>query len=214
MKNKIHTVIFDLDGTLADSSILDNAAFENLTAAHGLPMPSKEAVEKATGHAIPEFYYILFSGFPREKIFEFGNLVELESKRLLPSFAGKLLFDGCLQLLTRLKDNGIRLYIASTGTKDHVFPILNATGIIGFFDKVFCERPDKIEMLRELTKDGDKNGYVMVGDMSKDSEGARANGILSVGACYGYCNRALGEFDLYIETPLELLQVLGIEESS
>ena len=208
-KNRIHTVIFDLDGTLSDSSILDNAAFENLTAAHGLPMPSKENVERATGHAIPEFYYLLFPDFPREKIFEFCNLVELETMRILPSFSGKLLFNGCRDLLDRLKNKGIRLYIASTGTKDHVFPILEATGIIGFFDRISCERPDKIEMLRELTKDKDKNGYVMVGDMRKDSEGAKANGILSVGACYGYCRRELGEFDLYIETPLELLQVPG-----
>jgi phosphoglycolate phosphatase-like HAD superfamily hydrolase len=64
-------------------------------------------------------------------------------------------------------------------------------------------------MLRKMINGG-KNGYIMVGDMKKDYEAARINGIISVGACYGYCEREISEFDLYIETPLDLLQILKI----
>jgi len=208
---KIHTVIFDLDGTLSDSAVLTIAALENVAPRYGFPVPTEEAVQKATGHANPEFYYILFPGYPRDKVLDMGRSVEHEELRLLPAISGKLLFDGCLELLTRLKEGGIRLNIASTGDSEHVNSILNATGIMGFFDVVSCGCPDKTEMLCEMIDNGvpkrDKSGYIMVGDMKKDSDSARANGILSVGACYGYCKRALSNFDMYIDSPMELLGI-------
>ena len=211
MKNKIHTVIFDLDGTLSDSAILTIAAFKKIAPAQGLPTPSKEAIRSTMGHATPEFYYILFPDFPQDLVYNAGLLVEQEELRLLPSLAGKLLFDGCRELLERLKENGFRLNIASTGAEDHVLSILNGTGIIGIFDAISYGRPDKTEMLREMIergKNSDKDGYLMVGDMKKDYEAARANGILSVGACYGYCDRESADFDLYVDKPIDLLNML------
>ena len=50
----------------------------------------------------------------------------------------------------------------------------------------------------------------MVGDMKKDYDAARANGIISIGACYGYCIKELSEFDFYIHTPLDLLDIIKI----
>ena len=210
MENRFHTVIFDLDGTLSDSAVLTIAAFNNVLTAQGMPVPTEEMIRRATGYPNPEFYYILFPDYLRETVYNIGQLVEREELRILPSISDRLLFAGCEELLKYLKERGIRLYIASTGDRNHVFSVLEKTGIIGLFDIVSCERPDKIEMLRELTHDGNKNGYVMVGDMKKDHEGARANDIISVGACFGYCRRELTEFDFYIDTPFELLQVLGI----
>ena len=212
MENRIHTVIFDLDGTLSDSAVLTVAAFNNILTAQGIPVPSLENIRMATGYSAPEFYYILFPNYPRGQILEIGRLVEQEESRMLPSIGDRVLFSGSRELLKYLYEHGIRLYIASTGARDHVFPILEETGIIGFFDTISCGRPDKTEMLRELTHDRNKTGYVMVGDMKKDHESARANGIFSVGACYGYCRRELTEFDSYIDTPLELLRVLNIRE--
>ena len=206
--NNIHTVIFDLDGTLSDSALLTVAAFERLAPNYGLSIPSVEAIRRATGNPNPEFYYILFPDFPRDTIYNMGTSVEEEELRLLPSLGGKLLFEGCRELLMRLKENGIRLCIASTGDRDHVFSVLEGTGIIDFFDTIACGRPDKIEMLREMTEGCDKNGCLMVGDMKKDYEAARANGIISVGACYGYCIRELTDFDFYIDTPHDLLDIL------
>lgn len=211
MKNKIHTVIFDLDGTLSDSAVLTMAAFERVAPEQGLPVPSVEAVRKAIGYANPEFYYILFPDFPRDMIYDVGKLVEQEELRILPSVGSRLLFKGCRELLEHLKACCIRLYIASTGDKEHVFSVLSETGILNLFDMVSCGAPDKVKMLRDMTKDGDKSRYVMVGDMKKDSDGAYANGILSVGACYGYCKRESTDFDCYINAPFELLRVLEIQ---
>jgi phosphoglycolate phosphatase-like HAD superfamily hydrolase len=126
---------------------------------------------------------------------------------MLPSFGGRLLFEGCGELLTRLKERGISLHIASTGDRVHVFSILNGTGINGFFETVSCGRPDKTEMLREMIEKKKKKEFIMVGDMKKDYEAARANGIVSVGACYGYCIKDKTDFDYYLSAPLDLLKI-------
>jgi len=209
MGNRIHTVIFDMDGTLSDSAILTDAAFRKIAPEQGLPVPSGEAVRKVMGNATPEFYYKLFPDFPRDLIFNAGKLVDEEELRLLPGLKSRLLFSGCHELLMLLKENNKRLYLASTGAEAHVYPVLRGTGIIGLFDKISCARPDKTEMLGEMIKDDDRDGFIMVGDMEKDHEGARANGIVSVGACYGYCRRELSDFDYYIDEPLELLGILS-----
>jgi len=211
MRNNIHTVIFDLDGTLFDTVVLTMTAFKNILPGQGLPIPDEEAVTRATGYPTPEFYYILFPDFGRELVNNIGKLVDDEELRLLPSLGRSLLFDKCHELLASLKERGIRLCIASTGSRDHVFSVLKETGITGFFDTISCEHPDKIGMLREIIGDGNKNGFIMVGDMKKDHEGAAANNILSVGACYGYCKREIADFDLYIDSPLDLLNFLKTE---
>ena len=210
MDNRIHTVIFDLDGTLSDSAILTIEALKTIAPNCGLPMLSIEDVRRAMGHATPEFYYILFPDHDRDLVHNAGMLIDQEELRLLPSLGDRLLFDGCRELLERLKEKGIRLCIASTGDKDHVFPILDETGITGLFNTVSCGRPDKAEMLRGIIGASGKAGCVMVGDMKKDCEGARANGIVSVGACYGYCREELSDFDFYIDSPLDLLGILKL----
>ena len=211
MGSRIHTVIFDMDGTLSDSAVLTEAAFRLIAPGQGLPVPSEDAIRRVMGNATPEFYYMLFPGFPRDVINETGKLVDEEELRILPSFGDRLLFPGCRELLVRLKENKIRLYLASTGAEAHVSSVLGGTGIIDLFEKISCGRPNKTGMLGEMVQGGDREGYVMVGDMQKDHEGARANGIVSVGACYGYCKRELTDFDYYIDAPLELLEIIHLE---
>jgi len=212
MRNNIHTVIFDLDGTLFNTAVLTMAALKNILPGKGLPMPDEEAVRRATGFATPEFYYILFPDFDRDMVYNTGKLIEDEELRLLPSLGSNLLFDKCPELLASLQERDIRLCIASTGSKDHVLSVLGETGITGFFDTISYGHPDKAGMIREIIGDGNKNGFIMVGDMKKDHEGAAANNILSVGACYGYCKREITDFDLYIDSPLDLLNLLKTEE--
>jgi phosphoglycolate phosphatase len=207
--NFFHTVIFDLDGTLSDSSILTMAALKYAAPIHGLPIPSEDDVRRATGYPNPEFYYLLYPDFPRHTVYSMGQLVEQEEQKILSSVKDRLLFNGCSRLLTQLREKGISLCIASTGDREHVFSILKETGIIELFDTISCGSPDKTEMLREMILNGGKSGpFIMVGDMKKDYEAARMNNILSVGACYGYCRREETDFDFYIDEPLQLLHIL------
>lgn len=201
-------VIFDLDGTLADSAVLTVEAVKRVAPEFGLEVPSNEVIRKTIGFANPEFYDRLFPGFPTETVRRAGEMIELEELGILSSMEGRdLLFAGCLELLEELRGHGYSLTIASTGSHEHVYAVLNAAKINTFFSDVYCDRPDKTDMLKAIIK-GRPKDFVMVGDMRKDSDAARANAILSVGACYGYCIREKSDFDCYIEAPLELLNIL------
>ena len=212
MEHKIHTVIFDLDGTLTDSAVITRAACERIAPAYGLPIPSYKEIRKAMGYQMPEFFYLLFPDFPKDKVAIAGEHIHAEGLRLVPDYKDRLLFEGCRETLFRLKENNVHLYIVSAGEPDRVPAVLEMTGIIDLFDKVLCGISDKAEMIREIVSDDNKAGYVMVGDMKKDREAARANGIVSVGACYGYCRKGEENFDCYIDSPMDLLGILKIEE--
>ena len=109
--------------------------------------------------------------------------------------------------LSLLRRRGVSLYIASTGSRRHVGIMLQSTGIARFFDGVFCGEADKGDMVHRIVK-GPPEGWAMVGDMKKDSDSARQNGILAVGACYGYCRRGDALFDVYVDSPCQLLDMV------
>ena len=201
-------IIFDLDGTLADTAELTLNAFKNLAGCYGLPVPPLETVRAAMGYQNPEFYDHIYPNGPREAVIKIGEAVETEEQRLLPEFEGDFLFPGVRELLAELTKRNIPMHIASTGSERHVYSVLNKTGIKDMFAVIKCGRPEKASMIAEIIGDGDKDSYIMVGDMKKDIEGAKANGIRIIGACYGYAKRGAG-FDMYIDAPMELLEVIG-----
>jgi len=204
----IKNVIFDMDGTLADTAVLTDAAFKNLAPELGFTPPEIGVIRSAIGYQNPEFYYQIFKTEPAELVKKIGEATEDEEQRMLPDFGGDFLFPGVRELLNELRERKINLFIASTGSEAHVYSILNKAGIAGYFNKILCDKPEKAGMVREIIGGGDKKDFIMVGDMKKDLDAARANGITAVGACFGYCRRGSG-FDHYIETPEELLCILN-----
>jgi len=97
---------------------------------------------------------------------------------------------------------------AENGVKTHVYPLLRAMNIVSYFAAVYCGEADKVAMLGRIIKPP-KEHWIMVGDMGKDLEGARANGIPCAGACYGYCVRGREPFNWYIDTPIQLLDIMA-----
>ena len=214
-----------MDGTLADTAELTMAAFASVLPSFGVPVPALATVRAAVGYSCPEFYFRIFPDLAKETALAIGDATEAEEDRLSPGFPGDLLFPGVRALLTELHNRGVPMYIASTGSEAHVCSTLGKAGIGGLFARVLCGRPDKAGMIAEIIAGGitgfvvsgdDKmilndtqanHNFIMVGDMQKDVEGARANGIPCVGARYGYCTG--GGFDLYIDAPGELHRVIA-----
>lgn len=201
------TVIFDLDGTLADTAVLTIAAFRNMAPGSGLPEPAPAAIRAAIGYANPEFYDRLYPGRPAGLVRALGHRVEEEELRLMPSLGGGLLFPGIKELLRALGERGDTLYIASTGSPAHVDAVVDSTGIRGFFAAIHCGEPDKAGMIGRILGGGNPASFLMVGDKEKDAAGAHANGLRAVGALYGYCEQGKHGFDAYIGTPRELLAI-------
>ena len=181
-------------------------AIYRLAAEYGWPIPSEEAVKRAMGFETQEYVKRIFPDMEQSALDIMGPILddgELDELK----FVDDILFDGCKELLEFLKAAGIRMHIVSTGSKKHVKTILAESGIEKFFDLVSSACSDKREILHEMTMESGVSGTIMVGDMIKDHVAARENGILSVGACYGYCDRHSSGFDLYIDHPLDLLNI-------
>jgi len=184
-------VLFDLDGTLTES-------------APGIMGAAKTAVEQM-GYA--GFDLRVFEGFigpPLHGSFRahFGMSdaqADEAVRRYRAYYAERGMFEnavyqGIPNLLRRLRTGGARLFVATAKPQLFTDRIMERFGLARFFDGVvgatIDERTgDKVSIIREaLPADGGR--AVMIGDRKYDIHGGQANGIDTIGVCYGYGSRA------------------------
>ncbi|MDE6591488.1 MAG: HAD hydrolase-like protein, partial [Oscillospiraceae bacterium] len=191
MSKEFRTILFDLDGTLTDSSpgILNSVrfAFDKMN----LEIPDDEVLNK-------------FHGPPLTYAFtEFCGMDALQAKQATAYYRERYndycviensLYDGIYDLLEQLKSAGKNLAVATTKPEFMAEKIISHFGIRHFFTAVCGAAPDgangkKADIIRNaLEKCGetDLEQALMIGDRFYDIEGAKAVGIASVGALYGY----------------------------
>ena len=185
------TILFDLDGTLADSreGILNSIQYalsefgineqkENLGMFLGPPAHI----------AFQEFY-----GFSEEKAFEITNV--FRKRYAEKGIYENQLYDGITELLQKLYSDGKKLCVATSKPEIYTEKVLTHFDIRRYFDVVvgsdlegkFCKKIDIIAKTIELGG-YDKDCCVMVGDRKYDIVGAKENGIKSIAVLYGYGN--------------------------
>ncbi|MCL2427096.1 MAG: HAD family hydrolase [Oscillospiraceae bacterium] len=202
-------IIFDMDGTLSDTAVATYAAVRAAKEKHGLPEVTINDVHTAMGLAGLEFFRCMYSEVSDEKLINAGrDIDDVENEKII-EMGKNILFHGVTKMLEKLFENGYILYIASTGSEKHVKTVLQSTDIMKYFKSISYGRPEKISMVREIIADRNPDEFVMVGDMFKDSEAARGNNILALGAEYGYLakdNHHL--FDSILKKPMDIFDYL------
>ena len=190
------TILFDLDGTLIDSTpaILDGfgAAFR----AHGEPPPSPEAVKALVGHPLDFMFAGL--GAPTQLVPDYiaaykarYEQIFLEQTSLLEGAAG------ALALASEVADVGV----VTTKTSKFSVILLEHLGVMRFIkivigrDDVVNPKPDPEPINTALERLGktsaqDKASAFMVGDTMMDLESAKRAGIAGVGLVCGYGKEA------------------------
>ena len=179
-------IIFDMDGTLVDTNRMTARAMAELAPGYGLPVPSPEAVRSAIGLADLFFYRKLFPGYPDEALAPLSAVVEKREGELAREIGPAVLFPGVPEMLRALRAAGRRLYLASTGTRQHVRDMLGPADGEAYFDGIRCAQPDKEGMTAEILAMEPGRTAVFVGDTAKDVAAARANGLTVYGAGFGY----------------------------
>lgn len=191
---RYNAVIFDFDGTICDTG-------------EGILKSAKYALD-AFGYKTPDDYHVLtcFIGPPLLVTFqeEFGADAN-QSEELVKKFRERYtntglyeseLYDGVKELLARLKDDGIKIGIASSKPQAYVEKLLEKFNVIKYFDSICavsftadCETKASIisRCLAELDAKG--NETIVVGDRKFDIEGAKSNYIDSVAVLWGYGNK-------------------------
>jgi phosphoglycolate phosphatase len=208
--------IFDMDGTLVDSTELAYlAARDGLLDYYrerGLEprLPSRAELTALVGLPSLEYFAGLLPPERRADAAALRALVSRHEREHLAAGRGRL-FDGVWETLGLLRERGFRLGLVSNCGQNYFDANLEHLRLREVMDVAFCldHLPSKIENVRAaLAHLGCRDG-VMVGDRRADIEAGRANGLRTVGCAYGFGTREeLAEADFWIDAPRELPGVL------
>lgn len=182
------TILFDLDGTLTDSGegIINCAA---LALQHfGIPVPDRETMRVFVGPPLHDSF-IRF-GVPEDKAEE---AIHIYRSRYIP--IGKFEntpYPGIADLLQKLKEQGHRLYVATSKPEQMSIEILEHFDLAKYFTLICgasldLSRNSKDAVIAYLLQQTETDGeIVMVGDTAFDVLGAKMHGIPTIGVSWGY----------------------------
>lgn len=207
-------IVFDWDGTLADSIEQIAACKKVLAFEYGLPAPSYELVKSVLGL---EFSVALAKSFPtasQKQLDEIAIKFHAAMKRRSTSVK---LFPHAKQTLKQLKQQGYLLAVATSKHREEFVEELTATGIEKYFEVTCCgneyagkPNPEMLFCIMEMLNVANTN-VVMVGDTIFDAKFARNANVKFIGVSYGAHDRLkLMEFEplAIIDCPEELQEVL------
>lgn len=208
-------IFFDLDGTLTDSGdgIVNSVIYA--LKRFGIDK-SREELYKFVG---PPLLY---------SFKEFCGFSESDAERAVTYyreyFADKGIFenrvyDGIKEVLTKLRDSGRSLCVATSKPQEYTLKILDKFGLSEYFDYVFGSSMNGNDSSKEIIirraaehSGADALKCLMVGDRRFDIEGAKKNGLASVGVLYGYGSRdelLEAGADYIAEIPEDILRFAG-----
>lgn len=183
-------LIFDWDGTLSDSTGLITRAMQQSAEDLGWPIPEAAAVQNIIGLGLPEALHLLF---PEQDDEGHGRLRDryrsnyLRADQAQPSE----LFPGVMETLTRLRDDGHQMAVATGKSRVGLDRVLKVMGLDGFFHATRCadetaSKPHPL-MLHQLLEAFrvEPSSAVMVGDTEYDMEMGRRAGMDRIAVSYG-----------------------------
>ena len=206
----IRGVIFDLDGTLVDSNDAHILAWVEALAEFGWEVTQEQVrplVGMGSDKLLPALVGVALDsheGHPVEK------RRQALMTRLIPTLRP---FPGAVDLITTLRQRGLRLALASSGTRPDVDHLLASIGLDGSFEAVVSSgevahskpAPDIVEMARAALGLA-ASECIMIGDTRYDLEAARRAGIPAIGLlCGGMPEDTLGDAVAIYDGPADLL---------
>ncbi|MBQ9532230.1 MAG: HAD-IA family hydrolase [Eubacterium sp.] len=188
MSNK--AVIFDFDGTICNTGegIMKSAKY----ALDSFGIESEEWTELSCFIGPP--LLITFQEKYNQDVSQASELVKKFRERYgKEGIYESCLYDGIEELIKSLKADGLKLAIASSKPEKYVVELLEKFDIYKYFDIVCgvsftadCE-PKQSIVARALEGLGVTNEEaIVVGDKFYDIDGAKANGVKSIGVVWGY----------------------------
>lgn len=194
MARKFDFVLFDFDGTIADTARgITRCALEALRF-YGYDEPDKERLRLFIGPPLIDSFMQLY-----------GADEEL-AKKMVDKYrehysAGGMLecdfYDGAPEMLGALAEAGCKMAVASSKPGKYIAQILKSLGADKYFSFISAPEighinPTKAQLISAAMQQlgAEKENTVMVGDRLFDIEGAKQVGIKSIGAVYGFGGEA------------------------
>jgi len=196
------TLVFDLDGTLAETAPDIMATLNILLTREGLPaLPTAKARELVGAGAKA----LIERGFKASGMPLLPAKLEQLFAEFLPIYLDRIaeeshLFDGVEAALDRLAMKGFTLAICTNKPERHSLALVEALGVKNRFRAIVGRetfpffKPDP-RVLAETIRacGGTKERAIMVGDSITDLETARNLGVPTIGVSFGYTNVPMAE---------------------
>ena len=185
--------IFDCDGTLVDSGGNIYAAVAEALTEHRLHVPEAQVVRRVIGLSLVEAMAVLVPQAPADLHVELAETYKLRFQALRAGGCiEEPLFDGILDLLHGLEEDGWLLAVATGKSDRGLQHCLNANGIHARFMSLQTadrhpSKPNPSMALMAMADAGaEPRSTIVVGDTSFDMGMAAAAGAIGIGAGWGY----------------------------
>lgn len=182
-------VLFDLDGTLLDTTSGVVYAVKETITQLGLTMPSEDILKTFVGPPMQLSFQQHF-GMEKEEALKSANIFRENYKN--DSLFMADLYPGSLETIDFLKKNGYKISVATNKSENNAISILKHFGVADYCDSMVgsdlqgkLKKADIIEKsIAEMHLEIKDGAYV--GDSIFDKEGAEKVGMDFIGADYGF----------------------------
>jgi phosphoglycolate phosphatase len=186
-------ILFDLDGTVIDSTeaILDGfrVAFETF----GKKVPADERIKNEIGHTLENMFKTL--GVETDKIEEHVHAYKMHYRVI--SCQKTVLLKGAREAIEEASKFAT-LGVVTTKTGEYSTILLEHMGLMEYFsvligrEHVENPKPHKEPILKALAKlEHDRNTTWMIGDTCMDIESAKNAGVNSIAVTSGYATHSM-----------------------
>ena len=215
----IQAVLFDLDGTLADTALDLGGALNNLLRKHGLPEKSMAEIRPVASHGASGLILLganISKDHPQHQQWRQNYLAEYE--RCFDQ--DTILFPDINQLLRVLAERGIQWGIITNKPQTFTNRLVPKLGfsippaVIVSGDTCAEAKPSTLPMYHACEAINIAPQYCLyVGDAERDMQAGKAAGMQTVLAKWGYIahddNIHHWQADFMIEQPLDILSLLN-----
>ncbi|MEG5033823.1 HAD-IA family hydrolase [Microcoleus sp. AT3-D2] len=203
-------IIFDFDGTLADTIDILLSITNRLSVELGFKSATKEQIAQLSN--LTSWQILQYSGI---SIFKFPLLIRMLKSELRSEIPNIQLFPGIKQVLLELKEMGFQLGIITSNSRENVLASLEKNALQDTFTFIYSGSTfGKHKVINRWLKTEHINAkeVLYVGDEIRDIEAARKTGIKVMAVAWGFNSQealAAHNPDFLIERPQELIEIMS-----
>jgi phosphoglycolate phosphatase len=203
-------IIFDFDGTLADTIDILLSITNRLSAEFGFKSATKEELAQLSN--LNSWQILQYSGI---SIFKFPLLIRRLKAELRSEVPNIQLFPGIKEVILELKKRGFQLGIITSNSKENVLGALAKNGLQDTFTFIYSGSTfGKHKVINKWLRIENihTEKVVYVGDEIRDIDAAKKTGIKVIAVGWGFNSQealAAQNPDFLIERPQELIEIMN-----
>jgi HAD superfamily hydrolase (TIGR01549 family) len=209
MGKKIKTILFDFDGTIADTMKKAIEIYNQLALKNNFTLVDENNLRQLQNKKPMEILKILH--IPLRKLPSIANKIRKELKSSLGEIST---FNGIQEALLEIKQLHYKIGIISTNNRDNIQLFLEYNNLC-YFDFIFSGKKmfGKHRLLKKVIKKNNLSvdEIIYIGDEIRDIDACRKVGIKIISVCWGYNDKdslMRENAGFIVEKPAEILKCL------